>query len=460
MMPPPDHAGTPLNAMMAAERARFTADNPRSRVLAAESAAHWLHGVPLHWMVDWGTPFPLFIERAHGVTLTDADGRQRLDFCLGDTGAMFGHAPPPLAEALIRAASAGLTTMLPSPDAPAVGRLLAERFGLPHWQVTATASDANRAVLRWARGVTGRPKILVLHGCYHGAVEDTFVALDAEGRVHNRQGLVGEVRDVSAATVMVEFNDIPALERALAAGDVAAVLAEPVMTNCSMVLPEPGYHDALRRLTRATGTLLVIDETHTISSGPSGYTGTHGLEPDFFVLGKPIAGGVPAAVYGWSSAVDARIRTLLAAKPPGYSGIGTTLAGSALQLALMRAMLTEVMTEAAYAKAMPLAARLEQGLAAAITAAGLPWHAVRVGLRVEIVPTLTRPRNGGEALAIAHDPAMEALHLHALNRGVVITPFHGMLLVSPMTAAADIERAVAVLADGMRAVGESTIGPT
>lgn len=440
-----------IGRLMAAERLRFARDNPKSAALAEETAKHWLHGVPLHWMSDWGTPFPHFIEAARGARMTDVDGHALIDFCLGDTGAMFGHAPEPVIRTLAAQATRGFTTMLPTADAARVGELLSERFGLPFWQVTSTASDANRAVLRWARGITGRAKVLVFNGCYHGAVEDSYVALE-HGQPRNRPGLVGEVRDVTATSSVIEFNDVAALERALAAGDVACVLAEPVMTNCSMVLPEPGYHAALRALTRATGTLLVIDETHTISSGPAGYTGTHTLEPDFFVLGKPIAGGVPAAVYGWSAAVDQRLRAFLTDREPGYSGIGTTLSGSALQLALIRTVFEAVMTEAAYAKAMPQAERLEQKLAAAIVGAGLPWHMVRVGLRAEIVPSATRPRNGSEAGMIDHDEGLAALQVFALNRGVVITPFHGMLLVSPETSAADIDHAVSVLSDGMLAV--------
>jgi glutamate-1-semialdehyde 2,1-aminomutase len=287
-----------------------------------------------------------------------------------------------------------------------------------------------------------------MNGCYHGAVDDTFVALE-NGRARNRPGLVGEVRDVTENTRIVEFNDVPALEKALAGGDVALVLAEPVMTNCGMVLPAEGYHDALRRLTRKHGTLLAIDETHTISSGAAGYTGTHGLEPDFFILGKPIAGGVPAAVYGWSSKTDALIQAYLARREPGYSGIGTTLSGNALQLACMRAVLEEILTDDVYARAMPLAETLEKGIAKLIAKHGLPWHVVRVGLRAEIVNSPTPPLNGTEALLFAHSEVEHALHLFCLNRGVVITPFHNMMLVCPETRECHVERLLEVLDAGM-----------
>lgn len=446
----------PLTAVPAArvlkmlddERALYAQRTPRSKTLAAEMKEHWLRGVPMHWMVDWGTPYPLTIAEARGVILKDADDNRYVDFCLGDTGAMFGHSPPAVRAAMHTQAERGLTVMLPGPDTAVVGRLLAQRFGLPYWQVTATASDANRSVIRWARAVTGRKKLLVFNGCYHGAVDDTFVSIE-NGKVQNRPGLVGEVRDVTEATHVIEFNDVGALEQALKGGDIALVLAEPVMTNCGMVLPEPGYHDELRRLTRRYGTLLCIDETHTISSGPGGYTGTHSLEPDFFVLGKPISGGVPAAIYGWTADVNARLQEYLAKREPGYSGIGTTLSGNALQLACMRAVLENVLTYEVYHKTLPLAAALEGGIAELIRHHHLPWHVVRVGLRAEIVNSEKRPKNGSEAKLFAHSDIEHALHLYCLNRGVVITPFHNMMLVCPETKEEDISQLLDVLDSGM-----------
>jgi glutamate-1-semialdehyde 2,1-aminomutase len=437
-----------VSAMLNAERETYSRRCPKSKALADRAAEHWLRGVPMHWMVDWGTPYPLFIKEAKGVGLVDADGNFYVDFCLGDTGAMFGHSPAVVANTIKAQAERGLTVMLPGPDTAAVGELLSSHFSLPFWQVTATASDANRSVIRWARAATKRKKLLVVNGCYHGAVDDTFVSIE-HGRPVNRPGLVGEVRDVTESTIVIEFNDSEALEQALKSGDVALVLTEPVMTNCGMVLPAPGYHDALRTLTRKYGTLLCIDETHTISSGPRGYTGTHNLEPDFFVLGKPIAGGVPAAIYGWTEAVDERIQAYLDAREPGYSGIGTTLSGNALQLALMRAILENILTDEVYARTMPLAERLEAGLAALIKHHQLPWHVVRVGLRAEVVTAPQPPRNGAEAKLFAHSEVEHALHLYCLNRGVVITPFHNMMLVCPETSASDVDRLLDVLDAGM-----------
>jgi glutamate-1-semialdehyde 2,1-aminomutase len=435
-------------ALMTRERARFEERSPRSKALAERAGRHWLQGVPMHWMTDWGTPFPLFIRKAKGVALEDADGNDYIDFCLGDTGAMLGHAPEPVARVLREQAERGLTTMLPSEDAAVVGELLSQRFGMARWQVTATASDANRSIIRWARAATGRQKLLVFNGCYHGAVDDTFVAIE-NGKPRNRVGLIGEVHDVTATTKVVEWNDAAGLERALAGGDVALVLAEPVMTNCGMVLPAPGYHEKLRAITRKHGTLLAIDETHTISSGPGGYAGAHGLEPDFFVLGKPISGGIPAAVYGFSAGVERMITAYMGEREPGYSGIGTTLSGNALQLAAMRAVLEEILTEEVFARAMPIAEALEAGIARLIAHHGLPWHVVRVGLRTELVCSPDHPRNGTEAGLVAHNDIERALHLFALNRGVVITPFHNMLLVCPETGYGHVERLIAALDEGM-----------
>jgi glutamate-1-semialdehyde 2,1-aminomutase len=435
-------AAASVEAMLAREKALFVQRNPNSAALAGKTAENWLRGVPMHWMVDWGTPFPLFIASARGIDLIDADGNTYLDFCLGDTGAMFGHSPEPVAEVLAQAGADGLTTMLPSPDAAVVGHLLEERFGLPFWQVTATASDANRSVLRWCRAITGRDKILVFNGCYHGAVDETYVQLK-NGKAQADPALIGEPHDLTQITKVVEFNDIPALEAALAPGDVACVLAEPIMTNVGMVLADDGFHEALRDLTRKTGTILIIDETHCMSSGPGGYTRANGLEPDVIVLGKPIAGGIPAAVYGFSAEMARRISEYLKGRTPGHSGIGTTLSGSKIQLALMRRVLETYFTDKAFAPMLKLAEELERGIATAIKRHKAPWHVVRVGARVEFMCTPDRPRNGGEAARVIHRPIDMAVHQYLLNRGLMITPFHNMLLICPSTTSDDVARLVA-----------------
>ena len=435
---------TVITAMLAREEALFTQRNPVSKRHSVSAAKNWLKGVPMHWMVDWGTPFPLFVEKAQGAELTDADGNSYIDFCLGDSGAMFGHSPAPVVETLRREAANGFTTMMPSPDAVIVGQLLQDRFGLPVWQVTATASDANRAVIKWCRAITGRSKILVFNHCYHGAVDETYVTIDG-GTAHADQALIGEVRGLTEFTKVVDFNDIPALEAALADEDVACVLAEPIMTNAGMVLPDEGYHAALRAITAKTGTLLILDETHCMSSGPGGYSGEHGLRPDGLVLGKPIAAGIPAAVYGFSAAAAARIARFLETRAPGHSGIGTTLSGSKIQLALMRAVLETYFTREAFAPLIALAKKLEKGIADVIIKHSMPWHVVRAGARVEFMCTPTAPRNGGEAAKVIHRPIDRALHHYLLNRGVIVTPFHNMMLICPATTTAHVDQLVTTL---------------
>jgi len=424
--------------VFASEQDVYLRKHPLSRHRLGAGIAGFYDGVPMHWMRDWPMPFPFLVEEARGATLRDVDGNEYADFCLGDTGSMFGHSPPAVAEAVSRQAGRGLTYMLPTEDALAVGRLLTERFGLPQWQLATTATDANRFALRVARAVTGRPKILVFNGCYHGTVDETFVRLD-DGRAINRPGLLGQVADLAQFARVVEFNDLGALEAELAHRDVACVITEPVLTNCCMVLPEPGFHAELRRLTRDTGTLLLIDETHTISTGPGGYTRAHGIEPDMFVVGKPIAGGVPASAWGFTDEVARRLDAVRSTMPPGHSGMGTTLSANALSLAAMRATLEHVMTADAYAHMDRLAAMLTSGLEAAIRRHSLPWHVLRVGARVEFVCAPGPLRNGTEAEA-AHAPALErAMHLALLNRGCLIAPFHNMMLVSPVTTDEQVE---------------------
>jgi len=443
MIRKPAHAPT-LSDLLHAEAARFTAQHPRSVALARQAAEVWRGGAPMHWMGDWASPCPIFAAQGVGAQITDVDGLLYDDFCLADTPAMFGHGEQAVARAIADQAQRGAGFMLPTASAVIVGRLLAERFGLPLWQAATTASDANRAAIRWARAVTQRPVILVFDGAYHGMVDDAFVVLDGDRPVM-KPGLVGQVHDLTATTRVVPFNDLAALDAALAPGDVAAVLAEPVMTNCGMILPEPGFHDALRALTRQAGTLLVIDETHTISTGPGGYTRAHGLEPDIFVVGKAMAGGVPAAVWGVTAELSERMDRAAARTGPGQSGIGTTLSGNALAMAAMRAMLTEVMTDAAYERMLAGAARLVAGLEAVIAARGLAWSVVSVGARVELVLTDPPPKNAAAMRAALDAQALSALHLWLINRGVLIAPFHTMMLVSPVTQDAAIDRLVAAV---------------
>lgn len=435
-------------AFLAQERARFTEAHPRSAALAERAREHLLFGVPLHWMNDWGTPFALHVDHAIGAQVTDVDGHTLIDFCLGDTGAMFGHSPAPVADALARQATRGYTTMLATEDAAVVGEQLAQRFGLPVWQFAMSATDANRYIVRWLRAATGRKKILVFNGCYHGTIEDVFVDL-VDGRPVQRDSLLGQVHNLLDTTVVVEFNDLAALNAALAGDDVACVLAEPVMTNIGMVLPEPGFWAEAQKIIRRHGTLLVMDETHTISTGPGGYARAQGIAPDALVLGKPVGGGVPCAVYGMSAELAARVERAKREAPPGHSGIGTTLTGNMLAMAAMRAALTEVMTPAAYGRMLALAQRLAAGLREVIARHGLPWCVTQVGARTEFQFCPTPPRNGSEADRILDGELEHLIHLGLLNRGVMITPFHNMMLVCPQTTDEHVAQLIGALDEAL-----------
>ena len=414
------------------ERAAFLAAHPKCVAAAGDAAKHWLDGVPMHWMTDWSLPVPLVVRSASGAVIEDIDGHRLSDFCLGDTGAMFGHSPPKVAEALRLQSEHGFTTMLPVEATANVGALLAACFGLPCWQITQTATDANRAVVRWARALTGRKQILVFDGCYHGTLDDTMVQL-TDGRVTARRGQVGQVADFAPFARVVEFNDANALEQALAGLDVACVLAEPVMTNAGMVLPQPEFWERARELCDRTGTLLVIDETHTLSSGLGGYARQHGVRADFVVAGKAIAGGVPCAVYGFTADLAQQMSGFLKEKPAGHSGIGTTLAANALATAALAASLEHVMTTAAYEHMNALSSKLVAGLDEVIARHAVPWHVVNVGARSELCFSRSPARTARESLN-SSVPALERmLHLYLLNRGVLITPFHNMMLISPAT---------------------------
>ena len=408
-------------------------------MLAERAKEHLLAGVPMHWMAKWPGGFPLFVEEATGSRFTDVDGHEYVDFCLGDTGAMSGHGPEATLRAIAEQAARGITTMLPTADAAAVAEELTRRFGVTRWQFALTATDANRFTIRLARHVTGRSKVLVFNGCYHGTVDETFATLDGE-RVVARRGNLGPPVSPAETTRVVEWNDVAGLETALATRDVALVLTEPALTNVGIVHPEPGFHDALRTLTRESGTLLAIDETHTICCGPGGFTQAHGLEPDVVTIGKPIAGGIPAAAYGFADELAGRIAASIELEDVDVGGVGGTLAANALSLAAMRATLGEVLTDEAFARMIPLAERWTAGVEQAVAEAALPWHVTRLGCRAEYLFGPNRPRNGTEAHAAGNFALERYMHLHALNRGVLLTPFHNMALMSPATSEADVDR--------------------
>jgi glutamate-1-semialdehyde 2,1-aminomutase len=430
--------------LLARELERFEREHPRSRELSKQAERSLLAGVPMPWMIRWAGGFPVFAADAQGARFRDVDGREYVDFCLGDTGAMTGHSPAPTVRAVSEQAARGITLMLPSEDALWVGQELTRRFGLPRWQFALTATDANRFAIRLARELTRRPKILVFNWCYHGTVDETFATLE-NGTVGSREGNVGPPVPLEETTRVVEWNDAAGLERELTHGDVACVLAEPALTNIGIVLPEPAFHDALRELTRRTGTLLIIDETHTLCAGPGGYTAAHGLEPDLLTVGKAIAGGIPAAAYGFSEDVAERLEALLPRdERADVGGIGGTVAANVLSLAAMRATLADVLTDEAFARMIELGERFELGVADAIEQHGLPWHVTRLGCRVEYLFSSERPRSGSEAAA-AGDPELDrVIHLYALNRGILLTPFHNMALMSPATTEEDVDAHTAV----------------
>jgi glutamate-1-semialdehyde 2,1-aminomutase len=437
-----------LAGLLAREVERFREEHPRSLELHGRSQESLLFGVPMSWMARWAGGFPVYLDEAQGARVKDVDGHEYVDLCLGDTGAMAGHAPQPVARAIAIQAERGATAMLPTEDAAWVGEELARRFGLPLWQFALTATDANRWALRLAREVTGRPKVLVFDWCYHGSVDESLATATPEG-VRAREGNVGPAVDPGVTTKVVQFNDLYALEQALEPGDVACVLAEPALTNIGIVLPEDGFHEGLRMLTRDTGTLLAIDETHTLSAGPGGCTRAWELEPDLVTVGKAIGGGMPAAAYGVTAELAERIAGRAEADYEDVGGIGGTLAGNALSLAATRATLEHVLTDQAYEHTIPLAERFASGVRESITRAGAPWHVTELGCRAEYRFQPEPPQNGAQAAAAIDAELERFMHVYALNRGVLITPFHNMALMSPATAPADVDAHTQVFSESV-----------
>jgi glutamate-1-semialdehyde 2,1-aminomutase len=436
-----------LSSLRADEERRFVESHPRSRELAERADEFLLAGVPMPWMTRWAGSFPIFLQSASGARLVDVDGVEYVDLCLGDTGAMTGHALPDVAEAVAARATSGITTMLPSEDAIWVAQELSRRFGLPQWQFAMTATDANRFVLRFARHVTRRPRIAVMEWCYHGTVDEAFATLDGD-RVVPRPELLGAPVDVALTTAVIPFNDAEALDRRLAEGDVACLLMEPALTNIGIVLPDEGYLQAVREITRRHGVLLVNDETHTLCAGPGGATAAWGLEPDLLVVGKPIAGGVPLAAYGMTEEVASLLRGPMRRHGIDLAGVGGTLTANALSLAAARAALSTSLREEDFSVAIPLAERFTAGVTRVIEEHGLPWHVQRLGCRAEywFGPP---PRNGADAAAAMDDDLEGFLHLWALNRGVLLTPFHNMSLFSPHHTADDVDRHTEVFAEAV-----------
>ena len=427
-----------MGRILAREVDSFEHRHPTSRAMY-ESSSALLGGVPMPWMTEWAGPYPIYFSKAQSACVIDVDGNSFVDLCLGDTGAMTGHSPAPVVKAVTDRVALGITTMLPTEDALWVSHELKARFGLAFWQFSLSASDANRFAIRIARAMTGRSKVLVFNGCYHGSVDEALVTLD-NGCVVPRPGNVGPPVDPAATTRVVEFNDLEALDHQLAHHDVACVLAEPALTNIGIVLPESGFHDGLRSLTRKHGTLLIIDETHTISSGPGGYTAAFDLDPDMLTAGKPLAGGIPAACYGMSDDIGRWVIDSGLLRTSDTGGIGGTLAGNALSLAAMRATLEHVLTQSAYERMEELAKGWTEGVQEAISDYGMPWSVTRLGCRAEYWFAAVTPKNGGQAEMSIDARLSRLTHLYAMNRGLLLTPFHNMALMSPDTGPPDVAR--------------------
>jgi glutamate-1-semialdehyde 2,1-aminomutase len=427
-----------LDQLIARERDEFARSHPRSKELHDQARASLLAGVPMSWMTMWPGGFPLYQERAKGARIVDVDGNEYADFCLGDTGAMAGHSPEPTMRVL--AGVEGITTMLPTEDAAWVGGELARRFGVPYWQFSLTATDANRWMIRICREVTGRDRIGVFSWCYHGSVDEAFVTLDEHGLARPREGLVGPAVDPTETTRVAEFNDVGSVESVLEHGDVACLLMEPALTNIGIVLPEPGFLDEVRRLCDTHGTLLIIDETHTFSAGPGGCTAAWGLRPDALTLGKSIGGGVPIGAYGVTAELAERIAGQADADYEDTGGVGGTLAGNALSLAAARATLGEVLTDEAFERMVRLRERFAAGVDATIAEHGMPWSLVSLGARCEYRYAPSPPRTGAESAAAGDAQLDRYLHLYLMNRGVLITPFHNMALMCPATTEQQVDR--------------------
>jgi len=446
---------TKVKELIKRENERYISDRPKSHALFEQAKSSLIFGVPMAGMNEWVSDFPIYVEGGDGAYLTDVDGHRYLDLCLGDSGSMCGHTPQATIDAVVKQVNKGMTFWLPTEDSIWVGKELTRRFDLPYWQVYLRASDANIAALSVARDVTQRYPIIVFNGSYHGHVPESRLGLmhdkiwpDARGKhdiVEVRNGVVwrglhaqGLEPTISTGTRVIDFNDLDALEKALSTEDIACVLCEPAMTNVGIIMPDPGYHEKLRSLTRKYGTLLIIDETHTICGGPYGYTKPWKLEPDIFTLGKPVAGGIPTAFMGISEQVEKELQKHRVGK--GLKSIGGgTLSGNALSMAAAKATLENVLTEATYEHTIALCKKLVEGVDGMIKENDMPWHVLRLGCRAEWRWSRTPPRNGKEARAAFDMDLHELVHLYFMNRGILLTPPHSMVLIPPECTPEDID---------------------
>jgi len=430
---------TRLTELRQKEEERFLSLHPKSGQLFEQGKKNMPGGVPMSWMAKWPGAYPVFVESAKGARFRDVDGNTYIDFCLGDTGSMTGHSPDATVAAIREQVGKGITAMLPTQDAAIVSAELARRFGLPLWQFTVSATDANRHVIRYSRMITGRKRVVVIDRCYHGSVDETFATLDGAGNTVAREGNIGAPVALDQTTRVVEFNDVEGMEKALVHGDVAAILMEPAMTNVGIVLPQAGYLDAVQELAKKYGVILIIDETHTISVGPGGMSADLGLKPDFLTIGKAIAGGIPTGTFGMTQKIADDIARMVELEIIDTGGIGGTLAGNALSLAAMRATLTQVLTQENFDHMIDLGTRWSDGVDAAIKEFDLQWTCNRLGARGEYMFGKTAPITGADANSAGDFELEQYIHLRMLNDGFLITPFHNMALMCPDTTAADVD---------------------
>ena len=437
-----------LDKMLETEELLFEKLHPKSKIASVSNIKSLVGGVPMPWMTRLPGSFPIHVRQAHGAMFTDIDDIDYIDFCLGDTGSMTGHGVKEITEAISAQMNNGATTMLPTQDAHWVGEELTRRFGLSKWQFAVSATDANRFVLRIARHLTKRPKILVHDWCYHGTVDETLVIADEHGQTVSRPGAIGPQIDPALTTRVVPYNDLEALELQLAHRDVACMLIEPALTNIGIVLPAPGYLEGVRQLTQKYGTLLIVDETHTICAGAGGCTELWSLKPDILVIGKSIGGGFPVAAYGLSEELAAQLSSKITEHDVDVSGIGGTLAGSALAMAAIKVTLTNCLLPEQFEKTCSLATRWASGVKKSFTEHNLDWSVQQLGCRAEYW-FCAPPVNGAQAAA-ASDPQLENfMHLWAMNRGVLLTPFHNMALMSPFHKIEDVDKHTQVFNDAL-----------
>lgn len=429
-----------LGQLFEREVERFQREHPVSKLKFDKAQGPMMGGVPMSWMAKWPGGYPVYVSTAKGSRFTDVDGIEYVDFCLGDTGAMVGHSPDASVAAIARQLAQGITLMLPTEDATIAAQTLADRFGVEKWQFTLTATDANRHILRYARHVTGRSKIVVHDYCYHGTVDETFANLDDAGNTVSRENNIGPQVDPAETTIVVPFNDLAAAEAAFATGDVAAILIEPAMTNIGIVLPQPGYLEGLRELTRKYGVILIHDETHTLSEGPGGMTARRGLHPDAVVLGKTIGAGIPAGAFGMTDELSKLVSDSLHLEHIDVGGVGGTLAGNALSMAAVAATLTQVLTPEAFVGMEELCTIWTQDVQEILDEFDVPWQVSQLGCRAEYSFRATAPLTGREAADADDFELQQYLHLHAINRGILMTPFHNMALMSPAHTLEDVKR--------------------